>query len=258
MEFVIHDVGHGACISLRHTNGNSMVWDSGHLDDYRPSRFLPNIGIRNIDRFFVTNFDQDHISDLPSVVQNLHISLLHRNKSISPAQLRALKLQSGPISSAMESLLSLMNTYTVGPPSISPEFPDVDFSVYYHNYSQEYSDTNNLSLVTFLRVHGAKFVIPGDLERKGWIGHLNNPLFVQDLRDTNVFIASHHGRDNGYCQEVFEHCKPSVVVISDAPVQFATQESSSQYAQHASGISFNGKTRKVLSTRNDGTLSWSF
>lgn len=258
MKLMIHDVGHGACISFLHKNGNSMVWDTGHLDEYKPSKFLPINGITKIDRLFITNYDQDHISDLPDVVSKLGANLLHRNKSLSVDQLRQIKLKSGPISPAMNTMLGLMDSYTGSEPSVPPAFPDVEFSVYCHDYSADYQDTNNLSLVTFVKIMGVQFIIPGDLERKGWLGHLTNPRFVSDLRNTNVFIASHHGRENGYCAEVFEYCKPAFVVISDAPIQFETQEASSQYAKHASGGLFNGGTRKVLSTRNDGTLWWSF
>ncbi len=70
-------------------------------------------------------------------------------------------------------------------------------------------------------------------------------------------MASHHGRENGYCREVFDHTgQVAVVAFSDSPVQHATQEMATTYAQHARGIQFNGQTRYVLTTRNDGTIEW--
>ena len=103
MRFTIHDVGHGFCAELRHDNGNVMLWDCGHKSapENRPSRFLPASGVRTVHRMFVTNFDEDHISDLPDLRCAVHINLLHRNLSITPAQLRCIKEESGPISPAM-------------------------------------------------------------------------------------------------------------------------------------------------------------
>ena len=125
MRVTIHDVGHGACVALVHQNGNVMLWDCGHKETYRPSDFLPASGISRVDYFFVTNYDEDHISDLPNLRVSVNIRSLFRNKSISSAQLRALKRQGGPISSAMESMLDMIDTYTGGPLSPAPDFSGV-------------------------------------------------------------------------------------------------------------------------------------
>jgi beta-lactamase superfamily II metal-dependent hydrolase len=233
-----------------------MLWDCGHADWARPSVFLPRKGVRRIDRFFVTNFDEDHISDLPNLRENINISLLHRNKSITATQLELLKRQSGPISYAMQSMLDMICTYTCGPPILPPEFPRVRYSTFSNPYGCNFNDTNNISLVTFLQCGDVSFVIPGDLEVAGWIELLKNINFQTELANVNVFIASHHGRENGYCSDVFKYCSPSVVIFSDSPMKHATQEMASTYATHASGVTFNGEKRYVLTTRNDGSISW--
>lgn len=255
MRLKIHNVGHGGCISLRHENGNSMVWDCGHSDDYRPSLFLPNEGISRIDRFFVTNYDEDHISDLVRLRQNISLPLLHRNSSIDAQSLQRLKLKSGPISPTMDSMLHMISTYTGGPPTIPPSFPGVEFSTYFNSFDR-FDDTNNCSLLTFLTCNGLKFVIPGDLEKPGWKALMENINFREELRNVDIFIASHHGRESGYCPEVFDFCSPSVVVISDDSIRYATQEMTNTYAQHSSGINFDGSRRKVLTTRSDGSFWW--
>ena len=243
MRLKIHNVGHGGCISLKHQNGNSMVWDCGHLENHRPSYFLPyEEGIHHIDRFFVTNYDEDHISDLSNLRSNATIQLLHRNKSIDASSLRYLKQQSGPISTAMESMLSMIGSYTGGPPDVPPEFPGVEFNTYWNSFA-DFSDTNNCSLVTFLTCNGLKFIFPGDLERSGWLKLLELSSFRNDLFDTTIFVASHHGRESGYCADVFDLCSPSVVIFSDSNIQYATQEMSKTYAAHCNGIQINGNTR---------------
>lgn len=256
MKFTIHDVGHGSCVSLIHQNGNVMLWDCGHKDENRPSEFIPALGMSHIDYFFVTNYDEDHISDLPSLKQAVRIRSMYRNRSISADQLRVLKLESGPISSAMESMLGMIRSYTGGPLSPVPDFPSVSYTTYCNSYGDEFPDSNNISLVTFIKCSDTKFIIPGDVEKKGWLSLLEIESFVANLSDVSVFIASHHGRENGYCKELFEVCHPDVVIFSDSNIQHATQEMSQIYADHANGINFNDETRYVLTTRNDRTLTW--
>ena len=258
MMLTIHDVGHGLCVSLVHRNGNVMLWDCGHQGENRPSEFLPRLGVFKVDVFFVTNYDEDHISDLPALRSTVQLRSLFRNESISSSQLRALKSQSGPISSAMESLLKMIDRYTGGPLTPAPDFSGARYSVHYNSYGFDFPDTNNISLVTFLQCGNEKFIIPGDLEVKGWKALLGRPEFLAELAGVSVFVASHHGRENGYCEDVFECCRPNVIVFSDSAVKHATQEMAHRYARHASGIPFKGETRCVLSTRKDGELCWTF
>jgi len=181
MKLTIHNVGHGLCVSLIHQNGNVMLWDCGHQDDYRPSDFLPSLGVSKVDYFFVTNYDEDHISDLPNLRKKVRLRSMYRNKSISAKQLRALKLQGGPISPAMESMLDMIQFYTSGPLSPAPEFPGVRFKNFRNSYSNEFSDTNNISFITFLECGDTKFIIPGDIEEEGWLALLKRQDFVIEL-----------------------------------------------------------------------------
>ncbi len=135
MQFQILDVGHGFCACLRADNGNVMLFDCGHKSypEFRPSTYLMGCGIYQVDRLVITNYDEDHISDLPQLYSQLRISSLHRNTSVSPAQLRQLKAQSGPISAAMSCLLDMCETYThelANPPA----FPGVTFRSFHNPY----------------------------------------------------------------------------------------------------------------------------
>jgi hypothetical protein len=101
-------------------------------------------------------------------------------------------------------------------------------------------------------------LFPGDLEAAGWQALLTNEYFCEELRKTTVLVASHHGRQSGYCEEIFQYCRPQVVVISDKPKMHATQETVPQYQNILSGEGVNvvGQWRKrhVLTTRNDGPI----
>lgn len=261
--FTIMDVGQGSSCYLIAKNSNLMLFDCGHKNkpENRPSSQLVSLGHNSVELLVITNYDEDHISDLVNLRAKLDIKQLLRNKSITPEQLRNLKLKkSGEISQAMNSLLNMMSNYTGGPLSPAPTFPNVTRTHFKNSHPfGNGQDTNNISIVTILDVHNETFLIPGDIENEGWEKLLfTEPNLRIRLKDVSVFIASHHGRINGYHEDIFTkyNCRPNVFVFSDDSKQYATQESAELYKQWASGIQYNGQTRKILTTRNDGTLTW--
>ena len=254
MQLTVFDVSNGFCAYLVADNGNVMLFDCGHNEQtgFRPSTYLPAMRCTGIERLIICNFDQDHVSDLENLQRVLPIQVLHRNKSISPEQLTALKLQSGPITEAMQSAIDMAAKYCCEVQN-PPVFENIEFSVYYNSYP-EFTDTNNLSVVAFVYYDGMGIVVPGDLETAGWLKLLENNHFCLNLSRTNIFVASHHGRANGYCKEVFDYCSPDIVIISDKEVVHETQKNT--YANHASGVPWNdGSTRYVLTTRSDGDIT---
>ena len=257
MRFEILNVEHGFCAYALGLDGGAFLFDCGHGPATRPSTYLPMQGITRIRSFFVTNYDEDHISDLPNVRQSLDIDSLTRNASITSAQIRSLKPK--PISTAMNELLRMIDSFKIG---VSPEqlaVPGLSISIF-HNHYPSFTDTNNVSKLTFLDVGSMSFVLGGDLERPGWLQLLQNPYVRSFLNRVDVFVASHHGRESGYCAEVFNYCRPKLIVISDGPIQYNTQRMASTYSQHASGelfTTFSGQyLRKVVTTRKDGNIFW--
>ena len=132
----------------------------------------------------------------------------------------------------MESLLDMMMKYTANVDvEHFPVFPAVSYKVFHNNYD-DFDDTNNISLVTFLNCRETFFIIPGDLEAPGWELLLKNSDFKDELKNLNVFIASHHGRESGYCRKVFDFCKPDIIIFSDSEMKYTTQEMASTYGNH--------------------------
>lgn len=257
MEIRIFDVAHGFCAFVVADNGNTMLIDCGHNDEtsFYPANYLLARGCYGIERFFVLNYDEDHLDGLPrlrAVSDRIPIQVLHRNKSITSGQLRALKRQAGPLGAGMNALLEIMEVYTA-PVTLPPVYSNLDFTVFHNDYPN-FTDTNNLSLALFLHYPGLSIVFPGDLEKAGWRKLLVNRDFIAHLARVNIFVASHHGRESGYVKEIFDFCKPDVVIISDEEKQYDTQETN--YGSHARGISWN-KTdiRRVLTTRKDGMIT---
>jgi len=255
MEIRVFDVSHGFCSLIIGDNGNLMLIDCGHNEqtNFRPSSYLKKIGCTGIEKLVIQNYDQDHVSDLPNLREMFDIQNLHRNKSISTTELRQLKLESGPLSDALDSMIDMVEQYN-GTAVNPPKFPNMEFSIFYHDFPA-FTDTNNLSVVTFIHYDGFSMVYTGDLESAGWKKHLDDRYFQNELSRVNVFVASHHGRESGYCKEVFNFCSPDIIIISDKEIIHETQKQN--YANHASGVPWDGgpKKRYVLTTRSDGMIS---
>ncbi len=83
MKFENLNVEHGFCAYAVGRDGGVLLFDCGHGTANRPSIYPPARGISSIRRFFVTNYDEDHISDLLAVRRNLYIEVLTRHPSMT-------------------------------------------------------------------------------------------------------------------------------------------------------------------------------
>ena len=256
----VFDVEHGACALITTSNGRRIMIDCGHnaTTGWKPGTFLARAGITRLDKLFITNYDEDHVSGYSDLVTKVGIDVLGRNPSVQPGTIRYLKTEDG-MGSGIDTLIrSIEGTFTGGPPPAVEDFGDTSFSFYWNNFGQPplgFDDENNLSLVVFIKCGHHRIIFPGDIEKAGWRRLLQNPTFVRELEGVNLFVASHHGRENGYCKEVMQLC-PQVraVIISDKKKGFQTQETVDQYRRHASGFLYGDQMRRVLTTRRDSSM----
>lgn len=258
----IFDVEHGACAAICSPDRQRIAMlDAGHnsTSGWKPSDFVRK-GLRRgkIDYLFSLNFDQDHISDLVDVSRKLQVETLHRNPSANTQTLRRIKEKNGPLTDDAQQYLAMLDSFTAPiPVPFDAGMGGVTFSAFYNPYPR-FEDTNNLSLVIFIKYGSFKILFPGDLERQGWLALLEIPLFREELIGTTVLVAAHHGRRNGYCEDIFRYFTPLAVIMSDKEVVHETQEMTNIYHAHchADGIPV-GRTnsrRRVLTTRKDGDI----
>ncbi len=262
MKVEIFDVEHGGCALITADSGARMLIDCGSNSStgWRPSLHLPRNGVENVEMFVVTNYDDDHVNDLPNLRRvsggrrTVNLKALLRNRTISPAALVRMKTDGG-MGPGIRELLAMFKEYTGGP--LKADWGSLEYIVFYNSYPGDFKDTNNLSLVIFLHCHNMHLVFPGDLEKAGWEKLLGNPEFVKELKTVNIFVASHHGRESGCCEGVFEilGVKPYVVIFSDAGMQYESQRTADWYRSRTYGMNYNGKKRHVFTTRRDGKIT---
>jgi beta-lactamase superfamily II metal-dependent hydrolase len=250
----IFDVTHGFCAYIVADDGDALLIDCGYNTEngFHPSDYLRRQGRVSVQGLVVSNYDEDHLRDLPGMLGTVRIEALYRNKSVGVQDLRRIKLGRSPLlGPGTEALFGMMGAYTrnVGGPYLS----GAEIATFCNPYPA-FDDTNNLSLVTFIHYRDIHIVFPGDLERPGWRALLGDPWFRGHLSRVNFFVASHHGRENGYLADVFEYCRPAIAILSDGPIRYETQNTG--YGRHASGIPWkHGGNRRVLTTRKDGMIS---
>lgn len=124
------------------------------------------------------------------------------------------------------------------------------------------SRLNDHSLVVVVSYAGLKMVLSGDNEAPSWQELLENQEFVTAIRGTDVLLAPHHGRDAGFCADLFNAMgKPRLVVISDG--RFGDTSATDRYGQQVVGWDvFDGsghvERRKCVTTRCDGHITIKF
>lgn len=260
MRIDIHDVDHGACVMITGPRGHRLMLDCGKSLT-RP--WFPSITLRGqvVNTLLLMNLDEDHVEDLEDLWKSTRIMALGSNSTVSAAALRFMKtsgMRRGV--AAAHNLLS-----TLGPGFHGQWLDDlggVHWHAFWNRYGVDFTDTNNLSLAVFVKYGPFTALFGGDLETAGWKKLLLIPAFRARLLEVNLFVASHHGRESGKCDELFRWCTPDLIVFSDGPKEYDSQETTGWYSHRTKGIpdwsqpsGLLGPTRRyVMTTRNDGTI----
>src|SRR5436309_11619340 len=174
------------------------------------------------------------MSRYPNITDSIYINVLKCNPSVQHTTIHHLKSDDRMGVGIERLIYSIERVFTGGAPA-PEEFGDTTFSAYWNNCGTTllgggFFDENNLSLVVFVKCGQHKFIFPGDMERAGWLQLLQNPAFVAELRGVNVFVASHHGREDGCCEEVMKVCAGvDAVVISDKSKGYQSQDTVDWY-----------------------------
>jgi beta-lactamase superfamily II metal-dependent hydrolase len=262
MRVEVHDVDHGGCTVITGPAGHRLMLDCG-LNSDRP--WYPSVAYRGlrVDTLMLMNLDEDHCEDLEYLWRDTVIGALISNPTIDARALRAMKAECG-MRGGVGWAAKILDHFGAGfLGNWQHDLGGVQWHVFWNRYAADFHDTNNLSLAAFVSFGPFTILFGGDLERAGWRRLLASSDFRAKLATTTVYVASHHGRENGCCEEVFAICRPQLILFSDGRKQFGTQETRDWYASRASGIPdlskptglFGPPLRKVMTTRRDGTIT---
>lgn len=268
MDIFIFNVGLGQCIFFypRTNHDYATMVDCGNTPEFEPVDFLiannflsynSDLKKHILSNLTMTNYDQDHFSGLPYLRSKVKITTSNFMKNLTGQEIRSIK---DVLTNAAEEVINIIETYTTDAVNYTPPFKKHCYTLTKEDFPGEAIDTNKLSQLVFITYKTTRICIPGDLTTPAWEKHLLNENVRILLGGTDIFVASHHGREDGFNENVFKYCKPEVIILSDKDIIHSTQQGQTQtYAGQikGNGIVFNGNTtnlRKVLTTRSDGHL----
>ncbi len=204
------DVGHGDFIYCETPLGDNMLIDCGS-GNVVPSIFLSKISI--INELQITHPHTDHFDDIIDISKKNIKSFRcpktstykdeiigwRNNDKVKIGKLKELEKYIPPDNNAIKTDTKFMHLVWNSPIT-------------------NQSDPNTSSLVTLLDYNGFKVLFGGDLPKEGWLELLKNSNFKMAINGTDIFKTPHHGRDNGYCKELFDVISPKLCIISDKPL----------------------------------------
>ncbi|QXU43625.1 ComEC/Rec2 family competence protein [Pedobacter sp. D749] len=267
----VWDVKHGSAIFLKTPNDRIHVIDLGrgdyseNSDDRSPLETIRyHYGITRINHLTITHPHKDHIDDILNLDNlGISVSVLLRPKWLSRADVNSTINVSDK--AKFDKYFSMNETYntnvtgTINDISIPPNNGGVSFR-HFNTKDLPKSNFNNHSILTIIEFEGIKIVVPGDNEYDSLEELMNLAGFADAIKNCDVLIAPHHGRESAYHSEFVRTANPRLTIISDGSV--CDTSANQKYSQISRGwtIHKNGEQikRNLLTTNYDGEIYLDF
>lgn len=259
----IWDVQHGSATHIKTPNGLDIVQDlgtgtyKGRAADFSPLRYLKDkLDVGYIDEVIITHPHRDHLDDIFNF-DYLNPRVLSRPRHLSDNEvISANRSQDRAVIDKYLEIDKRYNEPVVNSPLLAENNGGVDCKIFMPTEC-DHSNINNHSLVTIITHAGLRILLPGDNEPESWQELLSNSEFREAIRGTDIFLASHHGRDSGYHADLFSYFTPKLVVISDG--RHCDNSATARYSQIASGWKVHSRSgpdevRKCVTTSSDGDI----
>lgn len=264
MKVIFYDVEHGSCCHIITPNNTHILVDVGSKTT---SSIVKHINRKyfggrggQIDELIITHPHEDHIYDLPNLKRILPPRVLQRQSGAFDI----VPLINTPTHVAIANSANAMNKSYNQPvlPGHAPTDAESNGGVKFKIITPKpewttKKDPNTFSSVIIVRYNGYKFVLTGDnpasilkeMIRTDYCG------ITDAISNATVLLAPHHGRAGEFCQEFFELVNPCLTVVSDKSIVHGTQANTA-ILYRGRGATLNGQKRYVMTTRNDGTISF--
>jgi len=233
LECTIFNVEHGFCSFIKSPNDYGLLIDCGSREYFSPVKWVRgnyNIGKNNIQYFhrrriatlIISHLHMDHFDDIGSLVGDEEPARLLRDKKTLPTiDTKIEKEKDERNKTILTKFKKFQAKYTEDPED------DIDWGFEFHQRSQiSYKDAedvsaatdnliNNRSYIVAIQFAGKKILFPGDMELKGWEKAFGYETVKKVLKNTNFFVASHHGHKSGFATEILDHTGiPDLYIVS--------------------------------------------
>ena len=260
---VFWDVQHGNATYLGTPDGESVVIDAGWGsvgtggDRFSPLAWLMDVwGVYALDAAVITHPHYDHVADLANL-KRLGPQILARPRLDKMTVVAANKTGRATVGE-YEDWEATFDGPVLGANPLDCNRPNGYRAQIFQPTRCPEASLNNRSLVTIVSYAGTTFLIPGDNEAPSWEELLEDDDFVAAIRPTDILLAPHHGREAGFCEQLFEVIQPRLTIISDGPS--GDTSVTEKYAYYTSGMTCHRRSggtqdRRVVTTRKDGAIS---
>ena len=262
----VWDVKHGNAIYIRTPNEKHIVIDLGVGDysegqeDRSPLETLANhYKIGKIDYLVITHPHKDHIKDILNLDKlDLGPRSCRRPRTFDISTLMdGVRSVDKPI---FEKYIQIDSDYNqLVSSDRDTDNPDNYGGVsikFFQNGTRDDKNLNNHSILTIIDYATIRVVIPGDNEYNSLEKFMNREDFRNAIKDCDILIAPHHGRESAYHQEFVAHCNPRLTIVSDGSI--CETSSNGKYSSNSRGwkVHFRGDLvpRKMLTTNSDGEI----
>jgi beta-lactamase superfamily II metal-dependent hydrolase len=258
---LFHNVGHGQAVHLFTPDGKVIVIDLGCSADFSPLTWLAT-HTKVIDLLIITHPHGDHLDEILLLKKlGFTVRQFWRPKWLTRAEVYS--ANQPEYAEKLERYFELSESYNgVIASTALVGNPDHTGGVRIHTHAAPEcgrSNINNHSGVVAVTHAGSTLIIPGDNEPPSWRALLAKPDFAAAMAAADVFMASHHGRESGFCADLFmNRPKPRLFVISDGRVK--ETDATSRYSANATGWLVHSRAnlpsteRKAVTTRSDGYI----
>ena len=264
MKIIFYDVEHGSCCHIITPNNKHILIDVGSkteksiIEHIKKKYFQYNYG--TIDELIITHPHEDHIYDLPNLYEKLKPRVLHRERDAFDI----IPTQNTYLHKRIAEVANLMNA-SYNQPLNNDELPtefENNGGVSFEFISPKSiwttkQDLNTFSNIIIVSAYGYKFVLTGDnpksILQKMMDSDYDN--ISSKIKNATVLLAPHHGRTGEFCKDFFECVNPQLTVVSDKSIEYSTQNDTA-ILYKGRGANLFGKDRYVLTTRNEGTITF--
>ena len=203
-------VDKGNMTLVQFSNGVNMLVDCRRSENWpSPLEYLKS-KITTLDIVVITHPHLDHLTGFQEICEYYRPrTLWHNGRYFKPDPAYDdwtyyEQLRNGKISYCKPVRVKCGDSLTIGDSTVYVAGPPVP------NVQDSEDDENNNGIILAITTDKSKVVLTGDTEEEQW-----SVTDLKPLAGASIFLASHHGREDGYSQRVMDIVKPQRIVISD-------------------------------------------
>lgn len=271
VEMIFWDVQHGNATYIRTPNNKHIVIDlgmgdySGNNQQFSPLNALASrYNVRSLDYVIITHPHKDHFDDILSF-DAFNPKVLHRPRHITNAEvMQGVRDQDRTKFQKYCEINDRYNTSISGThddPDDSNNYGGLQIKTFMTSHMPK-DNLNNHSILTVIEYANTKVIIPGDNEYPSLDALMTRNDFKNAVRNADILLAPHHGRESAYHNDFVTLVNPSVTVVSDGSI--CDTSANHRYSAKSRGWTVHDKKkgtsdkRKCLTTNSDGEIYVSF